>query len=103
MSHQQYQLILAIKGLPPGAEASIRVLAERMQLNHNSLVELADRAEETGLIRRVNSRLDNRKVCLLLTEHGNRMLRMLVEAARKELEILAPSLLKSIHSLIRED
>ncbi|HZD08106.1 MAG TPA: hypothetical protein VE176_07655, partial [Candidatus Limnocylindrales bacterium] len=37
---QQYQLILAIKGLPKDLEPTITNLAERMQLNHNSMVEL---------------------------------------------------------------
>ncbi|MGZ7091116.1 MAG: MarR family transcriptional regulator, partial [Candidatus Angelobacter sp.] len=37
---QQYQLVLAIKGLPRDVEPTISQLAERMQLNHNSMVEL---------------------------------------------------------------
>jgi len=44
LNPQQYQLLLAIKGLPKRQEATITVLAERLQLNHNSMVELVDRA-----------------------------------------------------------
>ncbi len=52
---QQYQLVLAIKGLPKNAVPTISQLAERMQLNHNSMVELVDRCEENNLIRRTRS------------------------------------------------
>ena len=52
---QQYQLVLAIKGLPRDVTPSISQLAERMQLNHNSMVELVDRCEENGLLRRTRS------------------------------------------------
>src|SRR5690349_434659 len=46
---QQWQLVLAVKGLPRGQRPTISQLAERMQLNHNSMVELVDRCEEHGL------------------------------------------------------
>src|ERR1700760_2701569 len=55
---QQYQLVLAIKGLPKTEVPSIRCMAERMQLNHNSMVELVDRCEDRGLVRRVRSGSD---------------------------------------------
>lgn len=35
---QQQQLLLAVKGLPQGVKPTIRVLAERMQLQHHSAV-----------------------------------------------------------------
>src|ERR1035437_7336484 len=49
---QQYLLLLALRGLPQGREASIRELAERMQLRHHSVVELVDRLERRLLLRR---------------------------------------------------
>src|SRR5258708_17635778 len=49
---QQYQLLLALRGLPLGRDASIRELAERMQLRQNSVVELVDRLERRALLRR---------------------------------------------------
>jgi len=59
---QKYQLLLAIKGLPHDIRPTISALAERMQLNHNSMVELVDRCEERGLIRRARSGKDRRQV-----------------------------------------
>ena len=40
---RQHQLMLAIKGLPKGVRPRIGELAERLQLQHHSTVELANR------------------------------------------------------------
>src|ERR1700674_4123448 len=62
LNPQQYQLLLAIKGLPRQAAPTISALAERMQLNHNSTVELVDRCEERGLVCRMRAGSDRRHV-----------------------------------------
>ncbi len=41
----QYQLMLAIKGIPEGVRPRIRELANRMQIQHHSAVELVNRLE----------------------------------------------------------
>jgi len=99
---QQYQLILAIKGLPHGVCPSISCLAERMQLNHNSMVELVDRCEENKLLRRTRSDGDRRQVTLSLTLEGEALLRKLGAAAREELRDMGPSLVDSIFRLTGE-
>src|SRR5580765_1281508 len=53
---QQYLLMLALRGLPPGHEPSIREIAERLQLRHHSVVELVDRLERRQFLRRDRSR-----------------------------------------------
>lgn len=83
---QQYQLVLAIKGLPEEIEPTISHLAERMQLNHNSMVELADRCEEQKLVRRSRSSTDRRQVKLSILPDGEILLRELGVAARQELQ-----------------
>ena len=50
MEPQQHQLLLAIKGLPDGATATIGELAERLQLKHHSTVELVNRLEKHGYV-----------------------------------------------------
>ena len=52
---RQYQLMLAIKGLPAEAEPSVGTLAERLRVRHHSAVELIDRAGRNGLIERKRS------------------------------------------------
>lgn len=93
---QQYQLILAIKGLPGEIEPTISHLAERMQLNHNSMVELVDRCEEHNLLRRIRSSTDRRQVNLSLMLEGEALLRRLGVAARQELRDSGPILVEAI-------
>src|SRR5258708_38248202 len=85
LNPQQYQLLLAIKGLPRQQSPTISALAERMQLNHNSTVELVDRCEERGLVSRLRTGSDRRHVTLSITPEGDVLLQRLATAARQEL------------------
>src|SRR5260370_29393854 len=49
---QQYLLLLAIRGLEPGQEASIRTLADRLPLRHHSTVEMNHRNEALSFVSR---------------------------------------------------
>ena len=53
---QQYLLLLTIRGLERGQEPSIRALADRLALRHHSTVELIDRLEAHGLVKRTRGR-----------------------------------------------
>ena len=66
---QQHQLMLALKGLPSGARPRIGELAERLQLQHHSTVELVNRLVAGGYIRRAQGE-DRREVLLSLTAKG---------------------------------
>lgn len=99
---QQYQLLLAIRGLPREQEPTISRLAERMQLNHNSMVELVDRCEERHLLKRVRSGMDRRQVTLSITSEGESLLRRLGGAARQELRNIGPLLVESVLRLTQE-
>jgi DNA-binding MarR family transcriptional regulator len=96
---QQYQLVLAIKGLPRDMSPTISQLAERMQLNHNSMVELVDRCEENHLLTRARSATDRRQVKLSITLEGELLLRQLGMAARQELLDMGPMLVDAIQRL----
>ncbi|HEY2647216.1 MAG TPA: MarR family transcriptional regulator [Candidatus Acidoferrales bacterium] len=98
---QQYMLLLALRGLPAGREASIRELAERMQLRHHSVVELVDRLEKRLLLRRERSRSDRRQVILYLTPRGEKILTRLAKQRISELRISAPALVRSLTAVIR--
>jgi DNA-binding MarR family transcriptional regulator len=93
---QQYQLVLAIKGLPKGMAPTISQLAERMQLNHNSMVELVDRCEANHLLRRTRSATDRRQVTLSIAPEGEALLHQLGVAARQELLDMGPTLVDAI-------
>lgn len=99
---QQYQLLLAVKGLPKATTPTISAMAERMQLNHNSMVELVDRCEKRALLRRTRSGPDHRQVTLEITPDGEALMRRYASAARHEFDTTGPSLAKSIHRLLHD-
>src|SRR5208282_4606166 len=70
----QYQLMLAIKGMPEGVRPRIRELANRLQVQHHSAVELVNRLESGGYVKRERARDDRREVLLELTPKGERVL-----------------------------
>lgn len=97
---QQYLLLLAVRGLPLGREASIRELAERMQLRHHSVVELVDRLERRLLLRRERSRVDRRQVLVHLTPRGERILLRLAKQRLDELRTAAPALVRALNAIV---
>jgi len=75
LTPQRYELLLAIKGAPSGAERlSFTELAQRIHRSRNSVTELCARAEDAGLVVRTPSQLDQRVVYLHLTPEGERLL-----------------------------
>src|SRR5260370_42364721 len=59
---QQYLLLLALRGLPEGVEATIRTLADRLALKHHSAGEVIDRLEVHAYGRRSRNRADRWRV-----------------------------------------
>lgn len=98
---QQYQLLLAVKGLPEGESPTVGCLAERMQVNHNTTVELVDRCQRRGLLRRRRVGKDRRQVTLSITAQGEELLRKLGNAAREEVRERGPSLVKTVRRLTK--
>lgn len=70
----QHQLLLAIRGNDHHRGPTIRDVAESLLLRHHSAVELVDRAEAAGLVRRVSDPEDRRLVRLRLTPAGEKKL-----------------------------
>jgi|SRR4051794_2651585 DNA-binding MarR family transcriptional regulator len=82
---QQYQLMLALKGFPGRDWAVVRELADRLQLRHHSVVELVNRAQTQGLVRRTTDPDDARAVRVVLTDQGEQLLGRLSALHRDEL------------------
>jgi DNA-binding MarR family transcriptional regulator len=81
----QYQLLLQIRGYPGRQWANVAELAERLQAKHHGVVALVSRCEQLGLVRRVSSTTDLRKVEVHLTETGEAMVNHLAGMHRAEL------------------
>jgi DNA-binding MarR family transcriptional regulator len=97
---QQHQLLLVLKALQPTQRPTIRVVAERLQIQHNSAVELVRRAVERGLVERRTGSDDRREARLRVTSRGERLLRRLSLAHRRELRSAAPVLLRALTVLV---
>jgi DNA-binding MarR family transcriptional regulator len=98
---QQYQLMQVIGAMPPDQQSSISYLAERMVLRHNSMVELVDRAERSGLVRREHDERDLRRSLVQLTPHGASLLQRLVAQHMEELLPQCETLIRSLQELQR--
>mgnify|MGYP001548059372 CR=1 FL=1 len=96
---QQHQLLLAVKGAPGGDVPRIAYLAERLQIQHHSAVELLDRMEKKGLITRVRGESDRREVLVELTAQGDHLLAELTRHMRAELRSAAPALVSALRKL----
>ncbi len=92
---QQHQLLLALKGLPEKTRPRISELAERLQLRHHSVVELADRLVNGGYVRRTRGE-DRREVLLAMTTKGERVLRDLSLDHKQELKHRGPALIRAL-------
>jgi len=97
---QQYLMLLAIRGLPQGSDATIQTLAERLALKHHSAVELIDRLETHGYVRRTRSRDDRRRVFVSLLPRGERFLERVAQNRISELRSSGKTLVGAIEALL---
>ena len=100
MEPGQYQLMLAIKGMPEGVRPRIRELANRMHIQHHSAVELVNRLEAGGYVGRERGQDDRREVLLALTPKGERVLEELALHHHEELRSAAPGLVAALRRLM---
>ena len=98
---QQHRLLLAIKGMAADAMPSVGQLAQKLQIQHHSAVELIDRTVASGLVVRRRSARDGRVVTVHVTPRGERLLERLSRENREELRSAAPALVKALRSLAR--
>lgn len=97
---QQYLLLLAIRGLPERQEASIRTIADRLSLRHHSTVELIDRMEARGYVKRMRGREDRRQVLISLQPRGEKLLEKVVAQRIIELRANGRRLVHAISALL---
>jgi DNA-binding MarR family transcriptional regulator len=98
---RQHQLMLGVKGLPRNVRPTIGELAERLQIQHHSAVELVNRLVKAGYVRRLRAGEDRRQVLLSLTPKGEKVLRDLSLHHRAELRSAGPALVKALRRAMR--
>jgi DNA-binding MarR family transcriptional regulator len=100
LTHVQHQLLVAVKGHPGRIAPTIGDLAGYLLLlRHHSMVELVNRAEAAGFVRRRPDAADARVVRVELTEKGDQLVTQLTRAHLAELHDLAAAL----HDLIPDE
>ena len=100
MERGQYQLMLSIKGMPDGSRPRIRDVANRMQIQHHSAVELINRLEAGGYVRRERGLDDRREVLLALTPKGEKVLAELALHHHEQLQEAAPRLVEALRQVM---
>jgi len=95
----QHQALLVIRALTVSGKATIAEVARWLMSRHHSMVELADRLAELGLIRRRIDADDRRRVTLVLTPKAVRILDRLSAAHLDELRRVAGAMQKILKML----
>ena len=93
---RQHQLLLGLKGLPAEARPTIGELAERLQIQHHSTVELVNRLSAAGYIRRGARRRRPARGVAVAYSQGEKVLRKLSLHHRAELRSAGPALVKAL-------
>ena len=96
---QQHQLLLQVAGATEATAVTIAYAAERLGLKHNSAVELVDRSEHEGLLERKTDPGDRRRAILQVTRKGKQLLGRLAGDHARELNELAPRLVKTLEKI----
>ncbi|KQY31167.1 MarR family transcriptional regulator [Caulobacter sp. Root1455] len=99
---QQHQALLAIAGFDGADAPTVGTLSERLMIAPHTATELTARMVEAGLISKLPSRQDRRKVHLALTDKAEDLLAELSTAHLKELKSLEPALTAALARLGRD-
>lgn len=84
-----HQLLLVVRGSHAPTGPTIGEAARELHVRHHSAVELAQRAEQAGLLMRERDPTDHRQMHLSLTEHGRVQLEALTRHHMPRIETLA--------------
>ena len=102
LSAQQHQALLVLKGTPDRDFVSIGELAEHLHLKHHSAVGLVNRLAKRRRVKRIPAKNDRRKVNLVLTEQGEKLIHQLSAAHRNELRLSGPELRRQLEKIDSE-
>ena len=97
---REYQLLLALKGLAPKVRPRIVELAEQLQIHHHSAVELVNRLENKGLVKRERGKKDRCEVLVIITPAGEATIGELVSIHIAEVATRGPVLLNALQRVM---
>ena len=97
---QQHQALLAVKGLPEGVEPTIGALAERLCLQHHTVVALVNKLEEHGWAERKRGSSDRRQVLIMLTPRGSELLAELSAMHSQQLGAVGSAMVSALDLIV---
>ena len=100
LAPKEYELLLAVKALPPDTRRGISQLADWLQMQQHGVVELATRLERRGFLRRYHDQHDGRHARLALTAQGARVLREMVVRENARLRASAEEAVFSFQRIV---
>ena len=92
-----HQLLLVLRGHPNSVGPTIGQAAEELHVRHHSVVELAQRAQTSGLICRDRDPIDHRRIHLQLTQYGRLQLETVTRKHLARIQTLADTLEHVLH------
>lgn len=95
----QYQAMLAVRAWAGPEPITTSDLAAQLFIKLNSVVELIDRMEQSGLINRVRNPADRRRVSLALSDRGLMTLETFARLHLDAHERLLPELSQTVREL----
>jgi DNA-binding MarR family transcriptional regulator len=99
---QQHQALLVIAGFDGADAPTVGTLSERLMIAPHTATELTARMVEAGLISKLPSERDRRKVRLTLTAKAEALLARLSAVHLDELRSLEPALTAALARLARD-
>lgn len=84
-----HQLLLVVRGHASPQGPTVGEVAQALHIRHHSAVELAQRAEQAGLLARERDPADHRQLRLTLTEQGRTRLEELTRLHLPRIRALA--------------
>jgi|KBSMisStaDraftv2_1062788.scaffolds.fasta_scaffold595458_2 DNA-binding MarR family transcriptional regulator len=85
VTSQQYQALLAIRGLSSQTPMFVGELSRLLLIKHHTAVELVDRMVKLGLLKRMVDAQDKRRVLVTVTKRGQLLLRKIAAIHFKHL------------------
>jgi DNA-binding MarR family transcriptional regulator len=99
LTPQQHQALLAIEGFPGRDWISISELAERLQLEHHSVVGLVHRLVKAGLLARKSTNADKRLVLIAISPRARTLLGKVSVVHKRRLHEFGPELARTLQEL----
>jgi DNA-binding MarR family transcriptional regulator len=99
LTPEQYETLLAIKAHKACNQFTISQLSERLQVKHHTAVSIVSRLVEQRLITRAIGKTDRRQRHVALTAKGEKLIKKLAGAHRKELRTRSPEMIRQIKRL----